>query len=275
MNAVAPTAFDAFSSTVSAVVYLGVAFAALAQAPGDLRVRMFFVIAVASVAPYVVTPLMWFRGADVALSRPVMIATSLSLMIGSLALLHFAQVFPWRRPWIRAHARWLLAGYLVIPIATGIASWFTRDVDFGALARAGSGDADVGLDVRVALVLLGVVVPAVFVLGVVTPFAGLFSLYKSWTTARAAGVEGARVTTFWMLISQMAGGVLTILIIPLLHLVAPAGPWATIAAALLFGFGLLMPLAFAVGIWKLRVLDLDIDGLPSADVGPEKPGLRV
>ena len=100
-------------------------------------------------------------------------------------------------------------------------------------------------------------------LALVVPFAALFSLYKSWLAAKAAGVEAARVTTFWILISQMAGGVLTILIIPLLHLVAPTGPWATIAAALLFAFGLLMPLAFAAGVWKYRILDLDQDSRPA------------
>jgi hypothetical protein len=57
-----------------------------------------------------------------------------------------------------------------------------------------------------------------------------------------------------MLISQLAGGVLTILIVPVLHLVAPPGPWVTIASALLFGFGLLMPIAFAIGVWKYRLL---------------------
>jgi membrane protein YdbS with pleckstrin-like domain len=65
-----------------------------------------------------------------------------------------------------------------------------------------------------------------------------------------------------ILVSQLAGGVLAILIIPLLHFVAPSGPWVTIAAALLFGFGLVMPIAFAAGVWKFHVLDLDINDLP-------------
>jgi hypothetical protein len=75
-------------------------------------------------------------------------------------------------------------------------------------------------------------------------------------------MEGARITTQWMLISQLAGGVLTILVVPLLHLVAPSGPWVGIAAALLFGFGLAMPIAFATGIWKYRVLDIDPEWQP-------------
>ena len=81
----------------------------------------------------------------------------------------------------------------------------------------------VSVGISESLVLLLIVLPVLFVLGLVLPFAALLSLYKSWP-AKAAGREAARVTTFWILISQMAGGVLTILIIPLLHLVAPTGP---------------------------------------------------
>jgi hypothetical protein len=110
------------------------------------------------------------------------------------------------------------------------------------------------------LVLLLVVVPLLFLIGLVVPFGALMSLYKTWNETKASGPESARITTFWILISQMAGGLLAILIIPLLRIVAPTGPWVTIAAALLFAFGLLMPIAFAAGVWKFKVLELDAEG---------------
>src|SRR5262249_12048391 len=110
-----------------------------------------------------------------------------------------------------------------------------------------------------SLVILAVLVPTVFIVGVVLPFAGLLSLYKSWQEAKAAGYDGARVTTLLILVSQLAGGVLTILVIPLLHVVLPSGPWVAIAPGLLFGFGLLMPIAFAIGVWKYRLLDTAAD----------------
>ena len=103
----------------------------------------------------------------------------------------------------------------------------------------------------------------IFIVGVVLPFAGLLSIYYSVLAARAAGLEQVGRPLMGILISQLAGGVLAILIIPLLHFVAPSGPWVTIAAALLFGFGLVMPMAFAAAVWKFRLLDLDINGLPS------------
>ena len=132
----------------------------------------------------------------------------------------------------------------------------------GSAGSNGVGAVSAGL--TEGFIMLVVVLPALFVAGLVVPFGALMSLYKSWLTAKAAGAEPARVTLFWILVSQMAGGVLTILIIPLLHLIAPTGPWVTIAAVLLFGFGLLMPLAFAGGVWKFGVLELDPESPPSS-----------
>jgi hypothetical protein len=253
------TAFDAASSFISALLYLIVAFAALAHAPRDSRVRVFLAIALASAAPYGITTLMYLRGSGAALTRPVMAVTVFSLMIGSVALLHFTQVFPWRRPWIRAYGRWAPAAYAVVVVVAAVVFWVTRGIDIGGDAGSGSGGLGVSIGLEESLLLLALVIPAIFLLGVVVPFAGLLSLYKSWLRAKAENIRSARLTTFWMLVSQLAGGVLTILIIPLLRLIAPRGPWVTIAATVLFGVGLLMPLAFAAGVWKLRVLELDAD----------------
>lgn len=254
------TTFEVFAAIVSAALYLIVGLAALVHAPRDIRTRLFFATALASAAPYSFTVLLWARGSDAVFTVPVMAVVALSLMMGSLALFHFTQVLPWRRPWIRAHGRWLFAGYVTVPITVAGASWLFRGLDVSG--AGGLGAVSAGVAEGLALVLLLVVIPVVFVLGLVVPFAALLSLYKTWLTAKAAGVEAARVTAFWILISQMGGGVLTILIIPLLHLVAPTGPWVTIAAVLLFAFGLLMPLAFAAGVWKYRVLDLDVHQPP-------------
>jgi hypothetical protein len=258
------TAFDAIASTASALLYLAVAFAAVARAPRDVRTRVFLASAVASAGPYMVTALLWARGTSAAFNTPVITVVTLSLMMGSLALLHFTQVFPWRRPWIRSYGAWLYAGYLVVPLIAAAVLWLTADMrgawtGIADMGSGGVGGVSVGLsEVGLMVSALGAI-PVLFVLGVAVPFGGLLSLYKSWKTATAAHIESARVTTFWMLISQLAGGVLTILIIPLLRVVAPAGPWVTIAATLLFAVGLLMPIAFAVGVWKLRVLDLDLE----------------
>jgi hypothetical protein len=259
----AATTFEAFAAVVSAALYLTVGIAALVHASRDIRARVFFATALASAAPYLVTALLWARGSAATFTVPVIAVVGLSLMMGSLALFHFTQVFPWRRPWIRVHAKWLFAGYVTVPIAVAGASWMFRGLDVMGTGSGGLGAVSAEMAEGLAMVLLLVVVPVVLVLGAAVPFAALLSLYKSWLAARAAGVESARVTTFTILISQMAGGVLTILIIPLLRLVAPTGPWVTIAAVLLFAFGLLMPLAFAAGVWKYGVLELDPENAPA------------
>jgi hypothetical protein len=253
------TAFDAASSAASAAIYLIVALGAIVRAPRDSRTRVFLLVAICGIAPYLVSTLLWARG-PAALSRPVVAIVALSLALGSLALFHFTQIFPWRRPWIRAHWTWLLTGYLLTPIAVLVLVSLLSRLSVTGDVADGLGAASVDLTTTLAMIaLLG---PVVFVIGGVLPFAGLLSLYKSWQAARNAAITSARVTTLWMLISQLAGGVLTILVVPLLHLVAPRGPWVTIAAALLFACGLLMPVAFAIGVWRFRILDLDSESQP-------------
>ena len=252
------TTFDAVSAIVSACLYLAVAFAAVARRPSDVRVRVFLLTALASAAPYGITALIWARGSGAAFSRPVIIATALSLMIGALALLHFTQVFPWRRPWIRNHGRWLYAGYAAVVAVVTLTALATQALVVDGAFDQGAGGIG-AVSAGVTEIALLAAIPVLVLFGIVVPFAGLLSLFKSWREAKAQGVHAARVTTMWMLVSQLGGGVLTILIIPLLRFVAPTGPWVTIAAALLFGFSLLMPLAFAVGVWKLGVLEISVN----------------
>jgi len=253
------TAFDAVSAAVSAACFLIVGFAVILRAPRDPRARVFLLIAVASVAPYSMSVLIW-AGQNAPMGAPG-IAVGLSLVIGSLALFHFTQVFPRRRPWIRTQWPWLRAAYIVVPLCGAIlAVVLTRFLQSAMAAASSDGSGALGAatpDMVTALAILVIGVPALFLVGIILPFAGLMSLYKSWQEAKRAGLSGERLTTFWILISQVAGGVLTILVIPVLHLAEPRGPWVTIAAALLFGFGLLMPIVFAIGTWKFRVLDID------------------
>ena len=257
------TAFDAISALLSAGIYMIVALAALAHAPRDPRVRVFLATAVAGIAPYYVTAQVWALGAGATFTKRTILVLALSLMIGSLALFHFTQVFPWRRPWIRKHARKLWIGYTIVPIAVALAGVLTPGFDgLDATGSGGLGAVSAGGGVLFVLAALVAVLTLLFVLGLLVPFAGLLSLYKTWLMARMRGIESARRTTQWMLISQMGGGVLTILIIPLLRLAAPNGPWVTVASGLFLGCALLMPLAFAWGVWRLGVLNLEIDGLP-------------
>ena len=265
MNFDQPTAFDTWTGVVSAALYLLVAGAALARAPKDSRTRAFGAIALASITPYLLPTVMGRLGTGTLLTVAT-VSTAVSLAAGSVALFHFTQVFPSTRPWSESHPLWLAAAYIVLPLAAAIGAAAAMPIvrtmsdlssQVGAVGSSGGGvvaDAAQPMDLVRTLALLAILIPTIFVVGIVVPFAALLSLYKSWQEAKRDGRDAARVTTLAILVSQLAGGVLTILIVPLLHFIAPRGPLVTIAAAMLFGFGLLFPIAFAMGVWKYRLV---------------------
>ena len=213
------------------------------------RTRAFLAVGLTGVLPYLMTPLVWLRG-GAAFTVPMIVVLTVSFAAGGLALFHFTQVFPWRRPWIGQHGGWLVAGYFVVPPVAACAAWFAGSIVVDPTAGPGAASPTI-----VAGLLLLLVVPALFLVGIVLPFAGLMSIFKSWQEASAAGLRGARVTTFWMFVSQMAGGVITILIIPLLRFIDVTGVWVKLVAGLTFGFGLVLPIAFATGVWGYRLLE--------------------
>jgi hypothetical protein len=248
MDSLFPTpvigSLEAMTSAISALVYVAVGVAALAKAPRDARVRLFFVLSLTSIAPYLTPVLFWWRGADAQFTKPLTLSLILSVIVGGIALFHFLQVFPWRRPWIRHHGPWLAAAYAVCPLlAIGMMLAAPDRLDESTPAFA------------LTILVLGV--PLLVLVGLVFPFGGLLSIYASWLDAKRLDVRNAQRPALAMLVSQLAGGILAIIIVPLLHIVLPSGPWITIASALLFGFGLLMPLAFAAAIWMDGVLQID------------------
>lgn len=255
MNAQTPTAFDLWSGVASAALYLLVGVGALTRAPRDARARTFSTIAIASLAPYLLPEVMTRIGSGPWMACAVLV-TGGSLAIGSLALFHFSQVFPTRRPLIQSAGHWLAPAYVIVTIGSIVGSYalvpliplmaeFSRANGSGGLGAVSS---------DIALLLLFVLIPMIFVVGIVLPVGALLSFYKSWQEAKRDGRHAARVTTLAILISQLAGGVLTILVVPLLHLIAPSGPWVGIASALLFGCGLLFPISFAVGVWRYGLI---------------------
>jgi len=237
------TAFDAAASLLSLAVYLGVAIVMLVRRPGEAHARVFFLVALTSAVPYVLSALQWWKGSGV--YTPVAIAcTAAAFCIGSAALFHFTQIFPWRRPWIRGHGVWLIPAYLLPVLPVAFVAWVLGAVMTAVQADTGSGGLGaVSAGIGESLVLLGGI-PAIFVAGIVLPFCGVMSLVKSWQEAKKASNEPARMTTFWMLISQLAGGVLAVLVLPLLHFVGVPQMWSTVLAGLAYAFALIMPLAY-------------------------------
>jgi hypothetical protein len=236
----AVTAFDAVASMTSLAVYLGVAILMLARRSGDSRARVFLVVALTSAVPYVLTALQWRRGSGI-YTPAVTASLAAAFSIGSAALFHFTQVFPARRPWIQRHFLWVVLAYVLIPVPVAGIAWVLTTV-LSPVALSGSIGA-VSVDPVIGLIVL-MMLPAVLIVGVVLPLAGVLSLVKSWQEAKRSANEPARSATFWMLMSQMGGGILAVLVIPLLPLVGIGAPWTTAIGVLVYGFALLMPIAF-------------------------------
>jgi hypothetical protein len=235
---------EAMTSAFSALVYIVVAILALMKDARDARVRLFFVLALTGLVPYLTPVLFWREGDGAQFTKPLVLALALSVTFGGIALFHFLQIFPWRRRWIRDHLRWLGAAYIVCPLLAG------------ALIAAGPDRLD-DMTPTFALTVFAVGLPLLVLVGIVLPFAGLLSIYNSWLTAKRLQLAAAERPALAILVSQLAGGVLAIVIVPLLHFVLPSGPWTSVASMLLFGFGLLMPLAFADAIWHHNVLAIE------------------
>jgi hypothetical protein len=240
LQAPAVTGFDAAASAMSLLVYLAVALTAMIRAPGDSRARVFLAVALTSAIPYALSPMQWWKGIGV--YTPVVIAvTTMSVAIGIIALFHFTQIFPRLRPFAAARFAWIRAAYLVLPLPAAWMAWAVGAVtSFADNGSGGLGAVSVGF----SLLLLLLLVPLILIVGVVVPCAGVLSLVKSWREAREDGRERDREATLWMLVSQLGGGILSILVLPMLHLVGVGPPWSVMIAALSYAFALLLPLAF-------------------------------
>lgn len=236
------TAFDAAASGLSLLVYLGVALAVIVRAPRDVRARAFLAVAIASAVPYALSPLQWWKGNGV--YTPAVVAlTSVAFTLGSVALFHFTQVFPARRPFVTAHFLWIAAAYAILPLPVAAMAWAVAALLMPA-AAAGPGGAG-AMSPEMALLLILLLVPLLLVVGVLLPCAGVLSLVKSWREAAGQGRERERAATVQMLISQLGGGVLAVLVLPMLHLVGIGPPWSFVIGALSYAFALLLPVALA------------------------------
>jgi hypothetical protein len=99
--------------------------------------------------------------------------------------------------------------------------------------------------------------PLGVLLGVVLPIAAIVSLFRSHKDVQTQGLEGLKLPLELILLSQIAGGTLSILFAPVLAVLAPNSLLKATLTILLWGVGLLTPLAYAVAVWKSDVLAVD------------------
>ncbi|MEO6213127.1 MAG: hypothetical protein ABIP65_05815 [Vicinamibacterales bacterium] len=243
----AMTALDAVTQIIAAVLYMGVGTAALAHAPRDERARVFFAFALMNCVAFGIPTFGWFVGETnpLAMHRLPLALMLSGLAIGALLLFHFSQVFPRRRPWIKGAGPQLAIAYALTPIAVvALTQLWPEDP-----ARA-------SLPFIVAFIVFGF--PLMVLLGGVLPFAGIVSLLRSYReTATPAGVVAARQVLSTILLSQVAGGVLAVVFAPVLTRIAPDSLALTAVTMTIWALGLLTPIAFASGVWRNRLLEVD------------------
>jgi hypothetical protein len=242
------TSFDAVTQGIAAVVYLAVGLAAWLRARHDIRTRVFLAFALANVIVLGIPTVWWLRGGSAPGQLPG--AATLGIMaglgVGALLLFHFTQVFPRRRPWIKASGLQMpLAYFLTPPTIAGLVQFAPASAD--ALA---------------APYVLSVIVfgfPLLVLLGIVVPIAAIVSLLRSRVDVQQQGLAHLKRPIEWLLISQVAGGALTIVLAPVLAVLSRSGVTRSALTLVIWALGMLTPLAYAAAVWKYDVLAVSAD----------------
>jgi hypothetical protein len=238
------TGLDAVTQGIAALCYMGVGLAAWLRARRDVRTQVFLAFALANVIALAVPGVAWSMGMrnPSHLPRGATAAMMAALGVGALLLFHFTQVFPRKRPWIRTAGIQMAVAYLLAPIAIAVLVRFAPD----DLA---------GLTPPYTILFLIFGFPLLVLLGFVLPVAAVVSLVRSYRDAAHLGMPLARPIA-WMLISQIAGGVLAVVFAPVISMAA--GGAAIVAVKLtIWLLGLMTPLAYAASVWQYGVLEMD------------------
>ena len=251
------TVVDVTMQLIVAAVYLAVGAAGLAFRPRDERTRVFLALAVMNALGSSIPTMGWFLGVKDALAFnrvPLSIMLS-ALSLGALLLFHFSQIFPRRRPWIRASGPQLPIAYAATPFVVFLLVRWWPQTQAQATPLFG-----------LAFLVFGF--PLMVLLGLVLPVASIVAFLRSFREAIGTrGLPDPRPPIAGILMSQLAGGALALLVVAPLQAVA-AGSWAlTFANITVWLLSLLTPVAYAAGVWKYRVLEIPIDG--SAEVKAE------
>ncbi len=242
------TALDAVTQGAAALVYLAIGVAAWVRAPADPRTRVFLAAASANAAAFGLPAVTWLRGTSDPrdFARWQMAALLSALGLGALLLLHFMQVFPRRRPWIRGAPWQLPAAYVLTPLVIGgLIVYWPKDL------------ASVSTWYVVVAFVFGF--PLLVTLGVVVPIAGILSLVKSYRELESYDAARLRTPLLLILVSQVAGGALALVFAPVLAVIAPNSLAQNVLTVTIWALGLLTPAGFASAVWRHDALSLPID----------------
>jgi hypothetical protein len=190
----------------------------------------------------------WLRGTTDPTKLPAAATAAVmsALGVGALLLFHFTQVFPRRRPWIKASGIQMGVAYVLAPLT------------IATLVRFAPASIE-KLTNSYTLVFLIFGFPLLVLLGFVLPVAAIVSLLRSHRDVQQIGPASLKKPIEWILISQIAGGTLAILFAPVLTVVAPNGILQSMLTIAIWAFGLLTPAAYAAAVWKYNALAVSAD----------------
>jgi hypothetical protein len=242
------TAVDGVTQGTAALVYVAIGVTSWLRGPGDIRTRVFLAFSMANLVVFGVPTFWWLRGLTDPTKLPpgATAAVMAALGEGTLLLFHFSQVFPKRRPWIRDSGPQMMIAYGLIPIAiVGLVRFLPDSLDKLTIPYA------------IAAVVFGF--PLIVLLAFVLPVAGIVSLLRSYRDFRDGAYSYLKRPLEWILLSQIAGGTLVILFAPVLAVLAPSSVMQSVLTVVIWALGLMTPIAFAISVFRLKVLSLNPD----------------
>jgi hypothetical protein len=242
------TAVDGVTQGTLGFVYVAIGIAAWLRGPGDIRTRVFLAFSLANLVVFSVPTFWWLRGLTDPTKLPPAATAALMAALGegTLLLFHFTQVFPKRRPWIRESGPQMMIAYGLIPIAI-----------VGLLRFLPDSMAKLTIPYAIAALVFGF--PLIVLLAVVLPVAGIVSLLRSYREFRDGAFAYLKRPLEWILLSQIVGGTLAILFAPILAVLAPNSVMQSVLTVVICALGLMTPIAFAISVFKLKILSLSPD----------------
>lgn len=240
------TAIDAMTQGIAAACYLAVGAAAWLRARRDVRTRVFLALSIANLIVFGIPTFWWLRGMTDPTTLPAAATASVmaALAVGALLLFHFTQVFPRRRPWIKASGVQMPIAYCLAPLAiAGLVRFMPASV------KALTGP------YTLAVIVFGF--PLLVLLGFVIPIAAIVSLFRSHQEIQTQGHGRLKLPLELILLSQIAGGTLAIVFAPLAAVLAPNSVTQSVLTVMICAFALVTPLAYAAAVWKFDVLAVD------------------
>jgi hypothetical protein len=242
------TAVDGITQGVAAVVYMVIGGATWVHAKRDIRTRLFLAYAMANAIVFGVPTVWWLRGMSNPTQLPaaILVAEMAALGAGALLLFHFTQVFPRRRPWINGAGPQMAIAYVLVPATiAGLVAFLPATPDA----------------VTAPYLIAGIVFgfPLLVLLGLVLPIGAIMSLFRSHQDMQKHGLDRLKLPLELILLSQVAGGTLTILLAPLLAVLPPTSVMRVVLTVIIWALGLLTPLAYASAVWKFDALAVDPD----------------